>query len=199
MLHRTIAVLCIAATLPAGASEDKALEGAALTKALRQGGYTLYIRHAATDGDQRDRNVVLEDCATQRNLGAEGRGQARRIGAAIAALKLPVGEVIAGPYCRTRDTAMLLAGRAQVAQAVAGLRSPTGALDFSELGRILATPPAAGTLRIVAGHEPSHAFAHAPKLEEGEAMLVLASAGDWKVVARIRADDWERLAALPAS
>ncbi|QJR13843.1 histidine phosphatase family protein [Usitatibacter palustris] len=200
MLHRTIALLCTAAAFCAAASGPATLEGAALVKALRQGGYTLYFRHGITDRDQRDRNVVLENCATQRNLKDEGREQSRKTGAAIKTLALPVGEVIASPYCRTRDTAMLIAGRVQLAPAVAGMAgAQAGKLDFTELGKILATPPAAGTLRLVMGHEPSHGFDKAPKLEEGAAMVVEATGADWRVVAHIYPEEWERLAAATAN
>jgi phosphohistidine phosphatase SixA len=200
MLHRTIALLCTATALCAPASGPPvAFASADLMKTLKKGGYTLYFRHAITDRDQRDRAVVLGNCATQRNLKTEGREQARKIGAALSSLALPVGEVIASPYCRTRDTAMLIAGRAQVVPAIAGMAGAAGKLDFTELGKILATPPAAGTLRLIAGHEPSHAFDKAPKLEEGEAMVVEATGDDWKVVARIYPEDWERLAAAPAN
>jgi hypothetical protein len=78
-------------------------------KALAEGGHTVYFRHAITDRTQADRpNFVASDCAMQRNLSEEGRTQARRIGAAISRLRIPVGEVIASPYCRTMQTARLV-------------------------------------------------------------------------------------------
>jgi hypothetical protein len=41
----------------------------ALVQKLREGGYVLYMRHAATDFSQNDsRMTSYEDCANQRNL-----------------------------------------------------------------------------------------------------------------------------------
>lgn len=77
-------------------------------KALQNGGHVIYFRHATTDPTQKDSDRSnLEDCSTQRNLSAQGRDQAKRIGRTIRALKIPVGEVISSPYCRCKDTAKL--------------------------------------------------------------------------------------------
>ncbi len=51
--------------------------------------------------------MVVGDCATQRNLSAEGRDQAQRIGSALRARGVTVGEVWHSQWCRTRDTAQL--------------------------------------------------------------------------------------------
>jgi hypothetical protein len=41
---------------------------------LRDGGYVVFLRHAATDHSQKDRlGVPLTDCGGQRNLNAAGR------------------------------------------------------------------------------------------------------------------------------
>ncbi len=206
MLQRSIASLCIALSFLAGAREmsaapdpEHALAGKALVQALRGGGYTVYFRHTATDFSRQDRPTFeATDCAAQRNLSDEGRAQARRIGEAIAALKLPLGEVIASPYCRTMETARLVAGRATQVEAVRGKSSASGgAPDYSGLGKILASPVERGTLRIVAGHGNGfRSVAGAPHLEEGEAAVVRPAAGSgWTVVARLRVDDWARLRA----
>jgi hypothetical protein len=176
---------------------EHTLRGAALARALRSGGYTLYFRHTATDLSQQDRPTFAPgDCKSQRNLSPTGRAQARRIGQAIAAMKLPVGEVLASPYCRTMETARLLAGRATPDEAVRGRASTAGGPpDYSGLGDILAQPVKRGTLRIVSGHGNGfRAVAGAPHLEEGEAAVLRPAEGSWIVVARIRAGEWEALA-----
>ena len=94
---------------------------AALLSALRAGGYVLYFRHTATDFGQNDEKMTgFEDCANQRNLTDGGRADARAIGAAIRSLGIPIGDVLASPFCRTRETAELIFGRATVAPAVRG-------------------------------------------------------------------------------
>ncbi len=90
--------------------------GATLLSALRAGGYVLYFRHTATDFGQNDEKMTgFEDCANQRNLTDAGRADARAIGAAIRSLGIPIGDVLASPFCRTRETAELIFGRFTVA------------------------------------------------------------------------------------
>ena len=201
MLHRVMALFCAAAALSAPAQERSAapdpkyaLTGAALVTELRQGGYSLYFRHTATDFSQNDSRLVIGDCSTQRLLTDAGRNQARAIGAAITALKLPVGEVIASPYCRTLETARLITGRADANDAVRGTRGASGGADYSGLVKILATAPEKGTLRVVSGHgNPFRAIAGPPHLEEGEAAVIRGTGTDWVVVARVKSGDWEKL------
>ena len=85
---------------------------AELVEALQAGGKIVYLRHAATDHSSKDVDRKdLQDCSKQRNLSAIGRQQAEDIGAAIKALKIPVGDVISSPYCRCKDTAQLALGK----------------------------------------------------------------------------------------
>src|SRR5262245_63698286 len=105
-----------AAQAPAtAAAASPPLAGTALRDTLRRGGYVLYFRHTSTDFGQNDDGMTsFDDCTKQRNLTDKGRAEARAIGAAIARLKIPVGEVLASPYCRTVETAKLIFGRATV-------------------------------------------------------------------------------------
>ncbi|WP_291298601.1 histidine phosphatase family protein [Elioraea sp.] len=80
-----------------------------LIAALREGGLTVYMRHAITDRSQFDTGR-LGDRAGQRNLSAAGRAQATRLGQAIRALSIPVGAVLASPVFRAADTAELAFG-----------------------------------------------------------------------------------------
>src|SRR5688572_16752586 len=84
-----------------------------IVERLREGGYVLYMRHASTDFSQDDARMTgYEDCASQRNLTEEGREEARRIGTHVKRLGIPIGEVLASPYCRTMETARLAFGTA---------------------------------------------------------------------------------------
>jgi phosphohistidine phosphatase SixA len=76
---------------------------------LRAGGLVVLMRHARTlpgTGDPPD--FRLADCSTQRNLGEQGREQARRIGARLRAERVPFGRVLTSAWCRCRETAELL-------------------------------------------------------------------------------------------
>src|SRR6266540_5123083 len=57
---------------------------------LRRGGHVIALRHAATDFSMADEARDYADCAHQRNLSAPGRRQARAIGRAFGALRVPV-------------------------------------------------------------------------------------------------------------
>jgi hypothetical protein len=208
MLHCTIGTRCTAAfvalllAFPASAERSSApdpahaLEGAALVAALRAGGLTLYFRHTATDFSQNDRAMTgYGECATQRNLSEAGRAQARETGEAIRALGLPVGEVIASPFCRTMETGRLMFGRAEPSTVVRGYEgmSPANA-DYTKLVALLASPPEAGKLRMITSHgNPFRAVAGPPHLAEGEAAVLKPAGEDFVVIARIKRGDWERL------
>ncbi len=163
------------------------LEGAALVDALREGGYVIYFRHAATDrrGQPDD---DLSTCETQRNLNAAGRRQAREIGAAFRSLGIPVGRVVASPYCRAKDTATLAFGR--VDEETMALKD--GGRPLADL---VAGLPREGPNTILSGHGMDRvAPLRLPVLDEGEAaVLALLEDGTTKRVARVKAGEWAGL------
>lgn len=68
----------------------------------------LMMRHAIAPGTGDPEGFTLGDCATQRNLDARGRAQARAVGAALAARGARPDRVLTSEWCRARDTAALL-------------------------------------------------------------------------------------------
>jgi phosphohistidine phosphatase SixA len=209
MAIRLFLALALLAVLPAWAQESAtpaarsslpASEPGAseLLAALRGGGYILYFRHAATDFSQNDEKMKrYEDCADQRNLVDKGRADARAAGAAIRELKIPVGRVLASPYCRTVETAQLLFGRAEKMQEVrGGPAAPAGSDRYAGLRKILATPVPPGTNLVVVSHgNPFYSVAGAPYLAEGEAAVIRPLGTDFQVFARVPVDRWEKLKA----
>jgi predicted permease/phosphohistidine phosphatase SixA len=82
-----------------------------LWKLLQDGGQVLFIRHATTTPGFGDPDGFrLEDCKTQRNLSEAGRAEAKRLGEALRARKVPIGDVLSSPWCRCHDTAQLAFG-----------------------------------------------------------------------------------------
>jgi broad specificity phosphatase PhoE len=76
--------------------------------ALAGGGIAILLRHAQTvPGVGDPSGFRIGDCSTQRNLSAEGRRQAERIGAALAARGVRVDAVLSSQWCRCLDTARL--------------------------------------------------------------------------------------------
>ena len=78
---------------------------------LKKGGHVVLLRHAQTaDGIGDPPGMRLDDCATQRNLSAAGRSQARRVGEEFRRFRIPVDEVLSSEWCRCVETAGLAFG-----------------------------------------------------------------------------------------
>jgi hypothetical protein len=173
------------------------LSGVALLSQLRNGGYIVYFRHTSTDVSRDDsRSASDDDCDHQRPLTDKGREDARQIGAAFRALKIPVEKVLASPRCRTMETAVLAFSRAEKANAVrGGPASPANPDRYAGLRRLLSTPVTPGANLVISSHgNPFYATAGAPYLAEGEAAIVRPLGRDFEIVARVRHDQWRSLA-----
>ena len=164
---------------------------------LRRGGYVVALRHAATDRTATDTTGDLRDCSRQRNLNARGRRQARIIGRAFRRLEIPVGLVLASPFCRTRDTARLAFGRARASRAL--LSADFFVDDAAErqrggLRRLLSLPPGRGSNTVLVSHEAAIAAATGVTVAEGEAVIVAPGRGRrrFQIVTTVEADDWHR-------
>ena len=202
-----VGVLALTFAAPAAALAQKsahpALGGADLLAALHAGGLVLYFRHADTDWKQNDtRGMRLEDCAAQRNLSDRGRENARAVGAAIRALAIPIGSVLASPLCRTVETAMLAFGVAEKSMAVreGGPLPPGSPGRYEALRALLSTPVAPGANTVIVGHAyPYYSLVGGQYLEEGEADVARPRGADFEVVARVGLKQWRELAAAPPS
>lgn len=166
---------------------------------LRGGGYVLFMRHTSTDFSQNDaRMTSYEDCTGQRNLTDQGRAEARAIGEHLKRLRIPVGEVLASPFCRTMETARLVFGRAQATPDARGGPAHTDdATRYNPLRKLLSSPVPPAENRVISSHgNPFHAVAGPPYLAEGE-IAVLRPEGNlrFSVIARIRPEDWSGLRA----
>lgn len=95
---RIAIALLIALTHPTMASE-------ASLETLREGGIVAIFRHARAPGIGDPPNFRLGDCTTQRNLSAEGRNQAKKIGEQFRTQNIPVERVLSSRWCRSLDTA----------------------------------------------------------------------------------------------
>lgn len=170
-----------------------------LADQLQRGGVVLVIRHAATDFSKPDRDPVdLKDCRTQRNLSAEGRRDARRIGQGVRRLQLRIGAVLSSPFCRTRATARLAFGRATVSFAL--LNTITANHDASwrrqirAARRLLGAKPAAGRVTVLVTHGSVVGDATGHTLEEGETLVFRPfGRGKFRLVGRILPRKWAAL------
>ena len=102
------AMFALAIGLFAMADGVSAAEDADLWDALRSKGHVALMRHALAPGTGDPSGFALGDCSTQRNLSAEGRGQAARIGQLFRANGIETARVFSSQWCRCLDTARLL-------------------------------------------------------------------------------------------
>ena len=199
--------VCLLLPLWACAADDAAaLSPAELVSALRGGGYNVYFRHAATDWSRSDHvrragDWTSCDADRIRQLSDAGRAAAARIGAAIRALGVPVGRVLASPYCRTVETARLLGlGAVETTTDIMNLRVAEyfgGREAIAARARArLAAPPATGTNTVLVAHGNVLRLATGVYPGEGEAAIFrpLAGAG-YEYVGSLEPDAWRRLAA----
>jgi len=165
---------------------------------LGGGGYVVFLRHAETDHSQKDRlGVPLTDCSGQRNLNDAGRAQARSIGESWRALELPLGDVLASGYCRTRETAELAFGRATIVPTLTGIPAEmvgTYTGRVRALRRMLGTKPPEGKNTVVVGHIANLEAATEVEIEEGDA-AVFKPLGEsrYRLLAKLPASAWPQL------
>ena len=184
------------ATLAEAPTVDPATD---LLGALRQGGYVIFFRHAATHRSQLDVDQKnLENCETQRNLNEEGRAQSEAIGRAFQQAEIPVGAVLASPYCRTRDTAQLAFGRVELSDDLIAPYSKEDEVEVAELAvklrALLATPPKASTNTILVSHSPNLLEATGLSIIEGEAAIFRPGrGGQFALIAHVLPDTWSEL------
>jgi virginiamycin B lyase len=148
---------------------------------LREGGYVIYFRHAATDRTQTDTD--LSKCETQRNLNEEGRAQSTAIGEAFRTLQIPVGRVIASPYCRTQDTARLAFGNYEKADSYSDIIAVTR--DY------LSRPPEPGPNAVIVAHGMVINSVAGLSIAEGDAAIFKPrSEDDRGLIAIVPARQW---------
>ena len=188
------------------AQTETALSGRALVETLRHGGYTIYVRHAATNWSQADHVATAGDWTScdpgkMRQLAAAGRQTANAIGEAMRALRIPVGYVLASPYCRTVETARLMQlGEVKTTTDIMNMRvakyfgGPSAIVERTQ--QRLATPPQAGTNTVLVAHGNVLREATDVYPQEAEAIVFRPDGnGSYAVVARIPPPAWEHLVA----
>ena len=173
-------------------------------KALRGGGHVIVFRHGATHQDQADTDPLnITNVAKQRQLNDQGRALAREIGEAMRKLNIPVGQVVTSQFNRAVETGTLL-----------GFGNVTSTPDISEGGQVVspiennrraaamrklaATVPPAGTNVVLVSHKPNIMDAFGKDwfdVSEGEASVFKPDGTTYRLVVRVKAADWAKLAA----
>ena len=193
---------------PASASQvlidpERELKGASLVQALRRGGFNLYMRHAQSsvgqDGSLQLTPFWWENCALQRNMSDVGREQARKVGAALRELKIPVDQVLTAQFCRTRETGHLLGlGPVEVTEDLNHQIGQRTGFDVNAARfRRLAETPAKGRNNLLISH--THGSQRAEErimtgIQEAEIVVFQPDGKSGTApVARIPVPEWENL------
>jgi phosphohistidine phosphatase SixA len=203
------AVAAVAATFwLLSATEQSARAQAEWINAVRQGGYVIVFRHGATHQDQADTDPLNpKNVAQQRQLNEAGRAKAKEIGEAFRKLRIPVGQIQSSVFNRAVETGTLM-----------GLGEVTSSLDLAEGGlvvtpiennrraqalrKLAATVPPAGTNIVVVTHKPNILDAFGKDwfdVREGEASVFQPGGGGYKLIVRVQADEWSKLAQAAAN
>lgn len=200
--------LGVLALVVSGAAPSAELAGESLVRALRDGGYKIYFRHAATEWSQNDRIRQAGDWKscnpdTMRQLSDAGRATARHIGEAIRALDIRVAKVLSSEYCRAAETARLLdVGEVETTRDIMNLRAAAyvGGREvvIRRAQRVLSEPVPPGSNVIIVGHGNLMQAATGAYVDEGGSgvYVVRPNSGiQFELVARLTAEDWTQLAA----
>jgi hypothetical protein len=168
---------------------------AEIAAALAKGGYLLYTRHGQTNRDEAEWEAKnrdtgrfsIEDCATQRNLSAQGREEARRSGAHVSSR-----------YCRALQTAKLYADNVELSEALTSEGAITKSPERIAMVRaLLSTRPPQGHNIMLFAHQGI--FYAATNLTVQEGWTVVLEPGNFnRIVARIAPGGWGAIATARA-
>ncbi len=118
--------------------------------ALVSGGHVALLRHANAPGFGDPQGVKIDDCKTQRNLDEIGRQQSRALGEAFRDRKIRVDRVVSSPWCRTLETARLMAvGNVETSWSLVSDRGQPTLARAQELRQMLSSWRGPGTLVLV--------------------------------------------------
>jgi phosphohistidine phosphatase SixA len=192
-----IRTLFFLSLLLASTASAQQLQGDALIKALRQGGYVIVMRHASSPREVPDKATANSDnVKPERQLDPEGRASSTAMGKALRDLKIPIGAVLTSPTYRALETIRYAQfGNPQVFPELGdnGQSMSGGTEAQATWLRKKVTELPKGTNTLIVTHMPnmSRAFPESTaNLADGEAVIF----GPSGVVARVKIEEWTKLA-----
>jgi phosphohistidine phosphatase SixA len=202
MIRRFFIAACVALlwTLPAFSQSD---QNGAWIAALRSGGHVIVIRHGATHADQADTDPLnISDTTKQRQLNDKGRELAKSIGESMRKLRIPVASVQTSMFFRAMETGRLLgfgevSTTADITEGGQVVSPNENNRRTAALRKLAATVPPAGSNAILVSHKPNIMDAFGKdwfEVREGEASIFKPDGSGFKLVARVLADEWPKLA-----
>jgi phosphohistidine phosphatase SixA len=160
----------------------------ALWRSLREGGYVLVLRHAMAPGSGDPADFQLDDCTTQRNLSADGRAQATRIGETLRTHGVKVGRALSSRWCRALDTARLAFGQVEPEPLLDQFYTPEERdARTPSVRAIMAAWPQTGTNLVLVTHSPNVTALTNLAIDEGEFVIMgRSSDGTLAVYGRLK-------------
>jgi phosphohistidine phosphatase SixA len=172
-----------------------------LLRAIRQGGFVLYMRHGLTDNSRPDRpsGIDLADCNTQRPLSDAGRVEMKRIGQALRHAGIPLGQILVSPMCRARESAQLAIGdRYTLVEPLmysANMTREEKKPRIEALRKLLRAPVDKGSNTLLVAHAPNLDDLIGYFVKPEGTLVVFGQSGPdgYEYLASIHPDDWNRL------
>lgn len=196
--------LCLLAVLSVVSAPAQAqqLAGQALIDALREGGHVLVMRHANSPAATPDRATAdPENSGLERQLDATGRDTARAMGAAFIKLRIPLSNGLSSPSYRARETARYARfsyeSHTELDEGAAGMTAVAEKTRADFLRAKANEVPPAHQNKIIISHAPNimSAFGKdANGIASGETMVFRPGANGATLVARVKIEDWPKLA-----
>jgi phosphohistidine phosphatase SixA len=202
MRQFSVLILTLIATMCVQASAAKQSADKDLISALQAGGYVIFLRHPGTNIDQADIDPLnMDNIRAQRQLSEAGRKQAKELGEAFQALKIPVDKVIASKFNRAYEAAKLI----DVAEVTTDIDVAEGGLVVppkenmrraASLRKLLTTAPPPGRNTLIVSHKPNLQDAAGKEfgdMGEGE-LAVFKPLGDdkFQLIGRVTPEKWTR-------
>lgn len=188
MKQLLLAILAMLFLQAAMADDTRQANAAALWAGLRDGSHVALMRHAMAPGVGDPDGFRLGDCATQRNLSADGKRQAARTGDLFRHHGITQATVYSSQWCRCLDTANGLG---------LGSVTPLPALNSFFGNRSAETLQSARVMDLIRQHVPGTALVlvtHQVNItaltgnhaESGEIVVVRAQGDKLEVAGRLR-------------
>jgi len=187
---------CISCLPLSAIAQEAAMEPQKLAALLKEGGYVILIRHAAGDATQKDaENLLFNDCKTQRNLSRQGRIDARSIGQGFDSFQIPVSTVFSSPYCRAMDTGRFAFARVERSNELNSVKDTEDdkRKGAALLNPLLSTVPTTGSNTVLITHSTNIQATLGFVPAEGEAVIFKPEGSGYKLVGRIRAQQWSEI------
>jgi len=172
--------------------------------ALGSGGHVIVFRHGATHQDQADTDPFnCNNTEKQRHLNDAGRAKHKEIGEAFRKLRIPVSVVYTSLIFRAIETGKIMFPDITPTTTVdlvetAFVYTPTeNSRRIAALRKMAATVPPSGGNAVIVSHKGNVLDAFGKDwfdVAEGEATITKPSGSAYTVVARVKADDWTKIA-----